>query len=106
MRRVYIVAPGTAISASVRSAAAAAGASEIAQGIPMRLVREGVTGTYPFVYEELDDPEKIPLEQAVNVLKNQFRLSQSGTPRTAAQMNNFADAVTIILRKVHSELRD
>jgi hypothetical protein len=106
MRIIYIVDPTQAITNGVRAAAQTAGATEIAQGIPPRLVRDGVIGTYPFVYEEPDDPDKVPLQQAITVLRNQFQQSQSGTPRTAAQLNNFADAMTILMRKVVGELRD
>ena len=95
MRHLYVVAPDQEIDQSVNDAAQAAGCAEVAQGVPPRLVREGVSGTYPFVYTEPDDPEKAPLQQAVGVLRNTFK-----TPRTAAQINNSIDAITVILRRI------
>lgn len=95
-RRVYIIAPGQPITPQVEAAAAAAGAKEIAQGIPLGLEREGVTGTFPFVYEEPDDPERAPMRNAVIVLLNQLN-RPAGTQRTALQINNALDAISLIL---------
>jgi len=96
MRKIYIVAPNTQLTAAVIDAAAAADCSEISQGIPPRLSRDGVTGEYPFAYTEPDDPEVAPLRAAVTVLRNQF-----GTTRTnLTQVSNALDAITLILRRI------
>lgn len=100
MRTIYVVAPGTTVTTAIEAAANAAGASEIAQGIPPRLVKEGITGTYPFVYTEPDDPEKAPFLVAAAQLKNTYQ-----TSRNATQINNSIDAITLILRKIVQELR-
>lgn len=45
-------------------------------------------------------PEEVAWKAAVTQLRNTFN-----TPRTAAQINNSIDAITVILRRIISELR-
>lgn len=94
-RKFFVVAPNTVIDAAVRSAAQAQGCTEIAQGMPPRLAREGVTTAYPFVYTEPDDPTAPGLLLAVTQLRNTFN-----TNRNAAQINNSLDALTVLLRRL------
>jgi hypothetical protein len=100
MRKVYVVDPNSVVSQLVQDAAALLGCTEVAVGIPPRLVREGVTGVFPFVYTEPDDPQASGLRLAALQLRNTFN-----TARTAAQINNSLDAITLILRRLaQSEL--
>lgn len=99
-RKVYIVDPQTTVTAQIAVDASAAGCAEIAQGIPAALVKAGVKGVYPFVYTEPDDPERAPAVLAINQLRNTY-----GTNRTAAQINNSLDALTVLMKKVVGELR-
>jgi hypothetical protein len=96
VRKVYIVAPGTPLTAGVITVAASAGCGEIAHGIPPRLEREGVTGTFPFIYTEPDDPEKVPLASAATLLKA-YLANPAGDPSIKA--------LIVVLQKVVGELR-
>jgi len=100
-RKVYIVSPGTDITNQVIADADNAGCSEILQGIPPRLVRNGVTGVFPFVYTEPDDPDKPGRALAVTIIRNTFKKT-----RTPAQIDNTLDALSLLMKQTISELKD
>ena len=94
MRKLYVVAPDTEIDDAVIAAATAAGSSEIVRGIPPSVVLDPPPA-FPFVYTEPDDPHMKALHLSAAVLRNTY-----GTTRTAAQVDNCLDAISVILRRI------
>lgn len=95
MRSVYVVPAGTEVTPEITAAAQAAGCGEVVVGIPPSLEAYVPDDGQPHVYTEPDDPAIPSLRQAAAVLRNTF-----GTTRTAAQVNNCLDAITVILRRI------
>lgn len=95
MRSVYVVPAGTEVTPDIAAAAQAAGCGEVVVGVPPSLEAHVPDDGQPHVYTEPDDPALPSVRQAAAVLRSTF-----GTTRTAAQMNNCLDAITVILRRL------
>jgi hypothetical protein len=63
------------------------------------MLLDGFAETLPAVYVEPDDPDKAPMAAAIAQLKATFN-----TSRTQAQVNNSLDALTVLMRRVFTEL--
>lgn len=99
MRKVYIVHPSTTIDAKVESDAALQGCTEIVHDIPQALVRAGVSGVFPFVYTEPDDPTKA-VSKATGSLLQAYLDNPSPTPAQTIQ------ALKELIKAVRRAVRD
>jgi hypothetical protein len=70
-RKIYIISKDTVIDDKVKAEAKTNGCSEIAKGVPRRLLEKAsVLPKLPFVYEEDNiQPPSLPIDDEVTTLK-------------------------------------
>jgi hypothetical protein len=98
MRTLYIVAPNTVVDDSV---IASANGAEIVCGCPPSIAGQFPNPVYPFTYVETDDPELIPLNQAIQICVAYFN---NPTP-TNAQSVTALKALMRIVKRLSIDLR-